>query len=242
MRSYQLIRYVLLAFAALLLLTAGIEKLVTSGAVDPAGLVVDRQKNDSSVAAAKQPQQMVALDRLYEVAEHPLFSTTRLPPVIEVDENDDEEDPTALEASELDMLLTGVIITDEVSIAFVNDKKTKKTFSVKQGDNLQGDYAAWSLQSVSSREVVFNDAQGRREATLALELHSGSLGRPAKRGAKPARAQQKQQTAGNKNASNNRNVAKKDTRAEEIRRKIAEERAKRRARAAKQQANQQDEN
>jgi hypothetical protein len=172
------------------------------------------------------------------INEHPMFSTSRTPFIEEIEPTDAQPEEGPI--SELKAELTGVVITPHQSYAMILDTITNQKETYQVGMPLQGEQGGWTLNSIQSRKVVFVSDDDKTEE-LELVVFSGSMlnNKPVTGGkSKPqlgnsqASGQVKQQSNnGNNQASNKEN--KKN--ADDIRKKIAERRAKMRADAAKKQ-------
>jgi general secretion pathway protein N len=73
----------------------------------------------------------------------------------------------------LDVVLTSVVISGDIRIAIVQDKKTNKSQSVKVGNALAGEQANWKLIELGPRKAVFEGPTGRSEAELRVFDGSG---------------------------------------------------------------------
>lgn len=174
------------------------------------------------------------MDTIYK---RPMFSTTREPfkeALSEVDVNDEESGPVG----ELKAQLTGVVITPEQSYAMILDTITNERETYKVGMPLEGEQGGWTLDSIQNRKVVFISDDDKTEE-LELEVYSGSLkagkaGTASKKGSKekPNKNESKNVKKGDEGKEDKKDKKKN---ADDIRKKIAERRAKMRADAAKKQ-------
>jgi len=116
------------------------------------------------------------------VGERPLFNADRrpIPPETPPANPADAAPPPA----PLDVLLTSVILKDDIRIAIVQDKKTNKSQSVRVGNALAGDQAGWKLIELGPRKAVFEGPTGRTEAEL--RVFDGTGGEPPTAVAAPA--------------------------------------------------------
>ncbi len=199
------------------------------------------QIGDASLPDVGSELQQVALNQedleaYASILERPLFFPDRsLPEIVGVD-GEEEEEPENAEVNELDARLAGVIITPDRRIAMVTDGKTRKTTVMKEGMSLDGEQAAWQLSEIGARSVSF--AAGERTAELELKVNTRGLQAPGSGGSRPNRAA----SAPNAAANNSNRVAQATNNtavnsAAEVRRRIAERRAKLRAAREQQQAN-----
>lgn len=111
-----------------------------------------------------------AMAEYAQVGERPLFNADRRPIPVPAAPGVVAE-PAAAVA--LDVTLTSVILSGDMKIAIVLDKKTNKTQSVKVGATLQGDQSGWKLIELASRKAVFEGPSGRSEVELRVFDGSG---------------------------------------------------------------------
>ena len=77
----------------------------------------------------------------------------------------------------LNVTLTSVIITPKLQMAIVQDNDSHASFRAREGQPLEGDYAAWRLVAITPRSAVFDGgAQGKQ--TLQLRVFDGHGGEP----------------------------------------------------------------
>lgn len=100
------------------------------------------------------------------VGERPLFNADRRP--LPPPENPDAGPAEAAPPAPLDVLLTSVVLSGDIRIAIVQDKKTNKSQSVRVGNALAGDQAGWKLIELAARKAVFEGPTGRTEAELRV--------------------------------------------------------------------------
>ena len=132
------------------------------------------------LSRAENPLQ--ALPEYAVVGERPLFNADRRP--LPPPENPDAAPTEAAPPAPLDVVLTSVVISGEVRIAIVQDKKTSKSQSVRVGNALAGEQAGWKLVELGPRKAVFEGPTGRTEADL--RVFDGSGGEPPTAVAAPA--------------------------------------------------------
>ena len=161
------------------------------------------------------------------ITKRPMFSITR-EPFVAPEETGGENPGGKIEISELNVSLTGVVITPEGSYAMILDGATNKRDTYKVGMPLNGDQGGWTLNSIQSRKVVFV-SDDEKTAELELDVFTGTL----KAGGKTAK--KNGQVASQHNNKNDAAQSRKDKKksADDIRKKIAERRAQMRAQAAK---------
>lgn len=184
--------------------------------------------------AAEESYGLVSAKPLFNEDRRPFDGSTEiLDPNVGPDGTPLDEPPTELEAT-----VAGIIITPEKRIVMLRDNKTSQTMSLREGMPLEGELASWSVGQIEPRKVSF-DGQGGSEAELELLVHTQAL--PGGRSpARPANNRRNRNRAA-KNANDNENgKADNESRAEEIRRKVAERRAQMRADAARRRQQQED--
>jgi len=109
------------------------------------------------------------LDRFAATTRRPLFLATRRP--VEPEQTDTQVAPKP--AAPLDVIVSGVIISEEGRFALVQRRGSSETLRLAKGDSVDG----WTVRSILSDRVVF----GRDEDTEEVELRDRS---PPKRGKK----------------------------------------------------------
>jgi general secretion pathway protein N len=118
----------------------------------------------ADLSRAQNPLQ--SLSDYAVVGERPLFNADRRPlPAPEGEAGDAEAAPVAIP---LDIELTSVIISGEMKLAIVLDKKANTSQSVRVGSSLEGDQAGWTLTELTARKAVFDGPTGRNEVDLRV--------------------------------------------------------------------------
>lgn len=198
------------------------------------------------VVAAPQTG-LEAFEEYNEILRRPVFFSDRRLPVLQAEDFDEqalaiEEPPEPEPVSELKASVAGIIITPEMRMAMIRDQEANRTVLLREGMSLEGEQAAWRLDRIEPRLVNFVSVDGR-SAGLELEVNTRGLAAPAARVAAAARETEPAEAS---DAASAAPVAGVDdearTRAEEIRRRVAERRAELRAEAERraQQQQQQD--
>ena len=168
------------------------------------------------------------------VGERPLFNADRRPlPPPEAPEAATAEAPPA----PLDVVLTSVVMSGDIRIAIVQDKKTSKSQSVRVGNALAGEQANWKLVELGPRKAVFEGPTGRTEAELRVFDGTGGeaptamaeapqpvVGDPAQQAAQQAAQANGTPPPQPPNAVQQDNPQTPEARAELIRRRIEERR------------------
>ncbi|QOC23049.1 hypothetical protein IC757_02505 [Wenzhouxiangella sp. AB-CW3] len=194
---------------------------------------------------------LAEFDEYTRIMERPVFfSDRRLPPVelasLEVEDDDETDlDEIEEEIADLSAAVAGIVITPEVKLAMVRDEEAGKTVVLREGMSLEGEQAAWRIESILPREVSFVSVDGR-QAALELQVHTSGLTvetpRPESRLARQAeRAVEPQPDEAAEAADQDAEEVSDEARAraEEIRRRVAERRAELRAEAERRARQQQ---
>lgn len=184
---------------------------------------------------------LTEFDRYTTIMERPVFFSNRQLPVVEVASDDEESEPSEIEEveeiSDLKAAVAGIVITPEMKLAMVSDESAGKTVVLREGMSLEGEQAAWKLESILPRAVSFVSVDGR-ETQLELQVNTEGLtvDTPA-----PTRRRQAQSESGDDEAQPEEAEAEAGeesqaseearARAEEIRQRVAERRAQLRAEA-----------
>ncbi len=186
------------------------------------------------------------------IAERPLFQETRQPPIVdpppEITKPCEETGTCPPVQTELDVSVGAIIITPQVKVAIIKDNKSKNEMRVKEGAPLEEDLSGWTLASIEPRKLIF-DGGDAGNAEVELSVHKGAL----KGGAPPPRAVT-QNTSNETSQSDNQpqdnaqlaggpteqEIRDRESRAEEIRRRVAERRAQLRAEAERRRQQQQE--
>ena len=180
------------------------------------------------------------------IMERPVFFSDRRLPVVEVaQEGADEVEVEPIEPEEevedLRAGVAGIVITPEMKLAMVRDDAAGKTFVLREGMSLEGEQAAWMIETIGPREVSFVSVDGRRTG-LELQVHTSGLTvetpRPTSRLAQRETEEQPDQPTENGEAEEEVSDEAR-ARAEEIRRRVAERRAELRAEAERRSRQQQ---
>ncbi len=183
---------------------------------------------------------LAEFEQYSSIMERPVFFSDRRLPVVELA---DQEGPGDLEVdpieeeevSDLRAGVAGIVITPEMKLAMVRDDEAGKTFVLREGMSLEGEQAAWMIETIQPREVSFVSVDGRRTG-LELQVHTSGLTvetpRPTSRLAQRETESEERPSepeAASPEAEEVSDEAR--ARAEEIRRRVAERRAELRAEA-----------
>ncbi|MDZ7791290.1 MAG: hypothetical protein U5L08_12525 [Xanthomonadales bacterium] len=185
------------------------------------------------------------------IVERPVFFSDRQLPVVETPGDEEqmalEEEQEVEEVKDLEAAVAGIVITPELKLAMVSDEQAGKTFVLREGMSLEGEQAAWKLETIEPRMVSFVSVDGRK-TDLELQVNtSGLTVPPSASRANEGQQEAQQQEAGQPAQPADERQASDEARAraEEIRRRVAERRAELRAEAerrARQRQQEQDNN
>lgn len=178
------------------------------------------------------------------ITERPVFFSDRRLPVIEmveVDEIDEIElidEPEDEPVEDLRAVVAGIIITPDMRMAMVRDEAAGKTVLLREGMSLEGEQAAWRIDSIAARSASFVSVDGRT-SDLELKVNTsgltaGSPGQVRTPAARRDRQPDREEPPDQPDAEEEAVAATEDdarARAEEVRRRVAERRAELRAEA-----------
>ncbi|RFF26533.1 MULTISPECIES: hypothetical protein [unclassified Wenzhouxiangella] len=181
------------------------------------------------------------------IVERPVFFSDRQLPVVESPGEEEEvvveEEPETEEIKDLEAEIAGIVITPDMKLAMVSDKQADKTFVLREGMNLEGEQAAWKLNTIQPRRVSFVSVDGR-ETDLELKVNTQGLASASASNRQREQASQAEPEGEQAAQETDQREASEEARAraEEIRRRVAERRAQLRAEAERraQQQQQQD--
>ncbi|MGO0999954.1 type II secretion system protein XpsN [Lysobacter sp. CA196] len=141
------------------------------------GRSVDPLDEDPSLVKALPQVRKSATDALgpltkySEIAARPLFVDDRRPKPFFMQGKGEGEN----QAAAFDYLLTSVLITPQLSMAFLQPADGSESVRVKLGE-VPESHPAWRLTSLEPRRAVFEGPEGRRE--LDLRVFNGQGGEP----------------------------------------------------------------
>lgn len=166
--------------------------------------------------------------QLQPALDRPLFNSTRRPFADEEVSDQLDNGPVTAEIKAPEIRLSGVILTAKHKIAMLVNKKNKQNFRVMEGEVLPEEFSDWTLKTVSERSLELVHANSDDTVMIELEVFGAIAAAvpPPEVKSGPEEKQATEQTPQAENTSE----------AEEIRRKIAERRARLRAEAARRQA------
>ncbi|MEE4637855.1 MAG: hypothetical protein V2J42_03875 [Wenzhouxiangella sp.] len=229
-----------------LMLVVGLALFVLLGRVDVARIAPEGETSVPGVAVVSPESGLEAFDEYSEIYRRPVFFSDRRLPVIaladleeeepEIEEEFEEEEPIP----DLNASVAGIIITPEMRMAMIRDQEAGRTMLLREGMSLEGEQAAWKLDRIDSRLVNFVSVDGR-SAGLELEVNTRGLTRPTRTRETTAEEASADETPEAETAEQSDASQEALSRAEEIRRRVAERRAELRAEAER-RAQQQQEN
>ncbi|GJM10131.1 MAG: hypothetical protein DHS20C11_24070 [Lysobacteraceae bacterium] len=200
------------------------------GGIAPPQTVADSPVPPDRPSGLAEVQRLDSMKEYDLITQRPLFNEDRqpwvAPPEVVDGPGEGGKEPEIPEVK-LDVRLTGVIISPQVKIALLADNATKQSMSVREGMPLEGPLAAWQVASISPREVSFRSSQNDSEAVVELDVDASTLGGNRRRAA-AARPAGQNADGGQRDTGDAESA---ETRAEELRRKVAERRAQLRAEA-----------
>lgn len=205
-----------------------VEKIEPAGQTEVADVQVDVPETG-----------LAEFDQYATIMERPVFFSDRQLPVVEVAEDGEDAEPAEVEEveeiSELKAAVAGIVITPEMKLAMVSDETAGKTVVLREGMSLEGEQAAWKLESILPRAVSFVSVDGRE---TQLELQVNTKGLTVDTPAPSRRRQAQAETEGDEAqpeepgaGEESRASEEARARAEEIRQRVAERRAQLRAEA-----------
>ena len=190
--------------------------------------------DDFSGAALNVPDE---LEAYAAIDERPLFNISRRP--IAIDETAQPVDPAQGPEGPLNAALTGVMIVGDEMFVSMQDSETQQFVRARVGAGMDGAFADWQVTEIGPRSVTLTGLDGE-ELKLDMQVAQSTPDSPAGAepaagdgSAKPSSREQYQKALQDAGKADNN-----ESRAEEIRRRIAERRAQLQAAADKKAAQQ----
>ena len=153
------------------------------------------------------------------VTDRPVFDESRRPSVsVDGDELDMEEVESAV-AGAPEVVLTGVVITPSVRMATLKPLSQGESVIAREGEPLEGEYVGWVVSDIEPRRIVLASLDGE-SMELDLLVNTRRIEEPPEQES----ANQEQQAAADRAAAAVDDGDEPLSRAEEIRRRIAERR------------------
>jgi hypothetical protein len=166
------------------------------------------------------------LESYAAIDERPLFNTTRRP--IAVDEFEVDGDVAGPdESSPLNAGLAGVIIVEDKMIVVLQDNETQQYVRTTVGEGMEGAFADWRVDEIGPRSVTLTSFDGE-SVQLDMQVAETTPAAPGVPDKQPGTNAETPLSAKDKYQQEIMNLGKNDSnesRAEEIRRRIAERRA-----------------
>ncbi len=107
------------------------------------------------------------------IIEKPIFNESRKP-----EENPTEAEAPKQAAAPLTANLTSVLITETLKMAMLRDPNTQKVMRIREGQNLEGDFAQWRLIELQPRSAVFEADGTRQELQITAGQGNVNFGSP----------------------------------------------------------------
>jgi general secretion pathway protein N len=235
----NLLTVLLLATIAVLGLAMAVQFIVM-GRADPDRIAPRGSTQVDRVEVDVPDTGLAEITTYGSITERPVFFSDRQLPVIEMPTEEElaaaELEPVEEEApvEELKAAVAGIIVTPDLRLAMIRDDAANETVVLREGMSLEGEQAAWRLDSIDPRQVNFISVDGR-ESLLELSVNTSSLAAGSSglssRGEdqNPAPGQGDDQSQPTDPEVSQQSDAR--ARAEEVRRRVAERRAELRAEA-----------
>ncbi len=138
------------------------------------------ERERGNVEAVTVAHQVAAMSEFEVINEKPVFNESRLPVLIEAEDNGDIEDDSVAIKDAPDVRLTGVIITPSMKIASLTPADASlESIMAHEGQALTGEYVGWLVSSVSPRSVVLESRDGQK-LDLELQVHDVTIKEPPK--------------------------------------------------------------
>ena len=161
-----------------------------------------------------------AIERYAVIVERPVFNESRQPEISAEEEalgEDGEDEQLADEDVEApEVQLSGVVITPSLRIVTLRPKGKKESLVAFEGQPLEGDYGSWHVSRIGPRDITLSSGRGQ-EVRLELPIHDARIERPPE----PEKPAEPETAAADDEGDDDNEPL---SRAEEIRRRIAERR------------------
>ncbi|MFK7955832.1 MAG: hypothetical protein AB8B96_07035 [Lysobacterales bacterium] len=183
--------------------------------------------------------QLPAYESYAEVIQRPLFNDDRRPRVIDDEVDVDKPPEDLVPTAELNVAVTGIIITPTTQLAMVRNNVSKESLRLKVGMALDGEQANWTLTDIEPRRLVFNGGtQGTAEVKLETftQALKGGAPPPPRRNVVTQNKKKEDESGETTTPAAADTDSDRAARAEEIRRRVAERRAQLREEAERRRA------
>jgi hypothetical protein len=152
------------------------------------------------------------------ITERPVFNESRLPAIEDETDGTGEEDLAGEEVDAPEFELAGVIMTPSIRMVTLRTKEQSESLVAFEGQPLEGNYGTWQVSRIEPRQITLASGRGE-EVLLKLQVHDVAMTEPPK----PV-SPQKQASDAPAQAVADGDDDEPLSRAEEIRRRIAERR------------------
>ena len=169
-------------------------------------------------------RQVGTLGEYKVINEKPVFNESRLPVIMDPDDEPQEEDVTIEVKGAPDVRLTGVVITPGMKIASLTPTDTNiEAVMAHEGESLTGEFVGWQVTAVNPRAVVLKSSDGQ-SLELDLQVHDVKIAEPPPSVVKAPAATAQAAAGQNADESETGEDDEPLSRAEQIRQRIAERR------------------
>jgi len=146
--------------------------------VDTAERELNEGEVSETIVAAREIDSM---NKLQIINQKPLFNENRLPEIVGIGDSAVIEDTAVTVKGAPDVRLTGVIITPEIKIATLTPSGADlENVMAHEGESLVGEYVGWKVGEVKPRTVVLTSSDGQ-QLRLELQVHDMTIKEPPKR-------------------------------------------------------------
>lgn len=152
------------------------------------------------------------------ITERPVFNESRLPVLDDESGDSSEEDVAEVEVDVPEFELSGVIITPSVRMVTLKAKDQPESLVAFEGQPLEGNYGTWQVSRIEPRQITLASGRGE-EVLLKLQIHDMAMAEPPKPA--PTKSQESQDSD---DTVTDEESDEPLSRAEEIRRRIAQRR------------------
>ena len=161
-----------------------------------------------------QLAEMQPVEAYQIIIERPVFNQSRRPEAESGNGTETVVVPGEIQATNLEVRLTGVVLTPEMKIVTLTPEGGQEALIVREGTALEGEQLGWSVSRIDARQVTLNASDGR-SMQLDLAVHDETIAEPPKPEPQPETSQEAVEGA---------EEGEPLSRAEEIRQRIQERR------------------
>ncbi len=124
--------------------------------------------------------QVAAMSEFEVINQKPVFNESRLPAIEDIEAGAGLEDSSVAIKDAPDVRLTGVIITPSLRIASLTPADGNlESVMAHEGQALTGEFVGWQVSSVSPRSVLLESRDGQK-LELELQVHDVTIKEPPK--------------------------------------------------------------